>query len=455
MHNLLDRIRTTDRRIIAAILIVVFLVLMTCHMLIETSKYTDGQIRLMVTTHQERRDEAKEKDPIPIDPPIEERYAAHRTQYPLAMAFLILAFIGTSQWNWRKGANLQTYLNCLFLLAGIGCSYKMMFAHFFGIKGEAGFLVISFFAAVIVYNLWRHMHQQLSTPWFCVFSGIIVVLLVWTVFFGVTLNGNEGWINVGITLVQPSEFIKGLLIILGAASMHNPVRSTVYSVLCLASCAVMVKISDLGAACVLLALFLLMTYIVFDKKRYAVILIILGVITVYYVAQTTEYVQERLAGYLHAMDNPESYQQRDFIVTIIHAGWLGLGVANATPFTSLFAAETDASIAGIQAVYGLPMLVVVMACYVCLVLCLATNRGVDATCHPVLFQLALVICVQVVLNYWGSLDLLPFTGVTSPLISTGGSSTLTMAALFGAAAANMCPNVRNLSAKKEEETYGF
>ena len=118
-------------------------------------------------------------------------------------------------------------------------------------------------------------------------------------------------------------------------------------------------------------------------------------------------------------------------------------------FTKLTAAGTDASLAGIQVVFGLPALLCVFGCYLVILLCFAQNSGVSITCHPILYQLALVITVQVILNYCGSLDALPFTGVTAPLVSTGGSATVSTCLMLGVAAAAMTPNVPKRSFRKE------
>lgn len=445
MQNILQSIRRADRRLVATVLLVVLLLLLTCHMMMEVGKYTDNQYRLMTTTVTERILANRTENPVPINPTVEARTQLHFRSYPRTMLFLIAAYIAVCIWNWKTDANLHTYLSAVFLLAGIGCSYKFMFGGFYGAGGEAGFLVAGVFAGVMGYLVWTWMNKQIG-PNMYVFLGVVVVILIlWVALFGTRVNGNKGWIRIGPVLLQPSEFIKCILIMMGAAAMNNRARGIAYSILCMASCAFLVMCHDLGMACVMLALFLMMTYIIFDKKRYAVILILLGIIVVYVAYENTQYVKDRLAGWTHAMTRLDSDQQRRFITAVIKAGWSGMGVANATAFTSLTAAGTDAAVAGILAVYGLPMLLAVMGCYIMILLCIADNHGVDITCHPILFQIALTITVQVVLNFCGSLDLLPFTGITAPLLSTGGSSTVTMCGMLGIAAACMRPTVQNRS----------
>ncbi len=450
MH-LFNSFADMDRRFVAVILIVLLLLLLTCQMMAETAKYNDNQIRLMVTTVSERKNAAREKDPIPITPTVEVRAEKTFRAYPRIMAFLILAYLAVSFWNWKTDANLQTYFSAIFLLAGIGCSYKFLFGGFWGLTGEAGFLVIGSLAGVGGYVVWNLMEHRIRPQLYTLLCILVPVLLVWVLFFGRTVYGNKGWISIAGILVQPSEFLKCILILLGAGAMNNRRRSYAYSILCLLTAACMVLCHDLGSACVLLALYLMMTYLIFDKKRYAVILIILGLAVLYIISQNTQYVHDRLSGYLHAMDRTDGVtQQRDFIVQVIKAGWSGLGVAHATPFTKLTAAGTDAALAGIQTVFGLPMLLCVFGCYLVILLCFAQNQGVSITCHPILFQIALVLTIQVLLNYCGSLDALPFTGVTALLVSTGGSSTVSTCLMLGIAAAAMNPRVKNRSVKKED-----
>lgn len=445
------RFTGADRRLAAVMLVVLLFLLLTCYMMLETAKYNDNQIRLMVTTVSERQLANRKEDPIPISPSVEIRAERTFKAYPQTMTFLILAYLAVSLWNRKTDANLQTYFSAVFLLAGIGCSYKFLYGGFWGLTGESGFLVIGFFAAVAGYVIWNLMGHRIPPKMYIFLCLSVLCLLVWVLFFGKRVNGNKGWISIAGILVQPSEFIKCILIMLGAGAMNNRRRSYAYSALCLLTAACMVLCRDLGAACVLLALYLMMTYLIFDKKRYAVVLILVGLVVLYFVSQSTPYVRERLSGYLHAMNREDGVdQQRNFIVQVIKAGWSGLGVANATPFTKLTAAGTDASLAGIHAVFGLPTLLCVFGCYLVILLCFAQNSGVSITCHPILYQLALVITIQVILNYCGALDALPFTGVTAPLVSTGGSATVSICLMLGVAAAAMTPRVQNRSVKKGE-----
>ena len=449
--DFMSKYKGIDKRLVTVVLVVVLLLTLTCYMMLETAKFNDNQIRLMVTSVSERLNAVKDENPIPITPSVEVRAEKAFAAYPRAMTFLIAAYLVVCFWVWKMDKNLMTYFSAAFLLAGIGCSYKFLYSGFYGLTGEGGFLVVGFFAGVCGYAIWNFMEHRITTRMYTALCLLVLGMLAAIMFFGKTVYGNKGWLSVGGIMFQASEFLKCLLIMLGSGAMNNRKRSCAYSFLCLLTTVCLVRWHDLGAACVLLLLYLMMTYLIFDKKRYAVILILLGVVVLYFVSQNTPYVQQRLNGYLHAMDRTDGVdQQRNFIIQVIKAGWDGLGVANCTSFTKLTAAGTDAALAGVLAVFGLPMLICVFGCYVVILLCFAQNSGVSITCHPILFQLALVITTQVILNFCGALDLLPFTGVTAPLVSTGGSSTVTTCMMLGVAAAAMTPKVQNCTLKKEE-----
>lgn len=429
---------------VAIILVVVFLTGLAFYVYNGIRQYDDLKIRFMVTTDYERDHETEEE---PLTPSVEERYEYTLRDYPRTMAFIIGAFLLLSLWNRWKDTHMQAFFCALFMLLGIGCSQKVLYQGFYGLTGEAGFIVMGIGSMIATFLLWRAIGQKLNVFMYIFLSLIIIGMLglnVYAILTGKAKNETFNWVTLGGISFQPSEFIKAGLITLGACSFSSTWRKIWYFFLLFVSCGVIAAARDIGALFVLALLFVSMVYLIFDNKRLMVIIMVLGVIAFSLLVANSATAHRRMADWGHAM-TIEKYHQRDFISTIVRAGWRGLGIANAAEFFWLFAGDTDGVIAGIQAIFGLPMLLVVMGCYVTLVMQCGVNRSLYTSSQPILFQMGVFITVQVLLNYGGALDVLPFTGITAPFLSTGGSSTVVNMALMGIMAASLYskPNIDN------------
>ncbi len=436
------------KQVLAIVFALLFLVLLTVCTAGSVDSMDSQTRKAMTITQKERNEMAKDPDhPLhsQIDAVIASRMAEHLRVYVPTMVFLIAVYLIVCLWCCLKKVHLRAFFTPLFLLMGGGVSYKFLFPDF---PSQALFTIVSIIAGAGAFFLWRQMGQQISKGLFiallCLTAGL--VLLLFTP-LGVEINGSTNWISLfGIT-VQPSEFVKLFLVILGACAYRSTGRSIAYCIVTLCCCLAMALLNDLGSCAVLFAVFVLTTYILFDNRLLSLGVIMLGCIALCAAILVSDHAMERLAQFGNAMNNPNSHQQRDFLIAAVTGGLQGLGFQTAGQFTILYAASTDASVAGIGIVFGIGMLILVMGCYGLLILQTAYNSSIVPTAHPILFQTGTILFVQVILNYLGSLDCLPFTGITAPFLSTGGSSTVAMGILMGLVAASLHPKVQNLSKK--------
>lgn len=415
--------------ILAIILVTVFLLSLCAYVHQGIQQYDDVTLRLMTTTPEARNEENAGK--LVINPPVVERAAATKRAYPPTMGILTVFFLLLSFWNQSRGANLQAVLCAIFLLLGISCSMRVLYQ---GFTDESEFLIVGCFVMVFTFVLWRRMGQQLSTFLYFVLAALIIFMIVINLKVTKTedtVYGAHNWAEVGGIRLQPGEFIRAGLIVLGACSFSSTGRKLFYFLLCGVACLTLVRIKDIGAVFVLAVLVLAMTHLLFDNGRLNITLIVLGVLAFFAIYKYSSTAQDRINAWGKAMTSVGSTQQRDFISAVVRGGWIGLGIENASLFFRYFAGDTDGVVAGIQAIYGFPMLLMVIGCYGILILQCGYNRGVAPSSQPMLFQISLFLFTQLLLNYGGSLDLVPFTGITAPLLSTGGSSTLTTMALMG------------------------
>ena len=57
-------------------------------------------------------------------------------------------------------------------------------------------------------------YYRVQVPWLLLF--VVLVLTGWLLFAGVSRNGAERWIDLGFITIQPSEFVRVLLVLFGA-----------------------------------------------------------------------------------------------------------------------------------------------------------------------------------------------------------------------------------------------
>lgn len=261
--------------------------------------------------------------------------------------------------------------------------------------------------------------------------GALAVLLLFTnLAIGTSLNGAKNWIIIGGMSFQPSEFVKVAFVFVSACSLDKMIKTKnlmsflAFSGVCLVSLAIM---RDFGTAAVyFVTLLVVLSLRLCDIKIIAALggsaLLCFGALI-----KIIPYISERFATYLHAWEyaNTSGYQQTRTMMSIASGGLFGLGAGNGTLGT-VSAADTDLVFGMVAEEFGLIVaLVVALIPIIYLIyaaVCIPRTRsiyyGVTAAAASAMF------IIQTALNIFGSVDLLPLTGVTVPFVSNGGSSML-------------------------------
>ena len=91
---------------------------------------------------------------------------------------------------------------------------------------------------------------------------------------------------------------------------------------------------------------------------------------------------------------------------------------------NIFAADADIVFATVSEEWGLLIGVMMIAAIVCLAVFVVRSASVGRSSFYTISACAAVsiLMVQTILNALGTVDFLPFTGVTFPFVSNGGSS---------------------------------
>jgi cell division protein FtsW (lipid II flippase) len=133
----------------------------------------------------------------------------------------------------------------------------------------------------------------------------------------------------------------------------------------------------------------------------------------------------RFSAWRHIWEHPLDlgYQQTRALMCVAAGGLLGLGPGRGY-LRRVFAADSDIAFATISEEWGLIVAVMMVICVVVLGLfAIRTARVARSSFYTIsACTAASILLIQTILNCLGTLDILPFTGVTFPFLSNGGTS---------------------------------
>lgn len=243
-----------------------------------------------------------------------------------------------------------------------------------------------------------------------------------------SLFGAKNWLSIGSISFQPSEFVKISFVFAGAATLErlfarrNLILFVAFAAVCVLCLAAM---SDFGTAAVFFASYIVIAFM--RSGSFATVFLSLAgtVFAAFIVLTARPYVMQRFATWGSAWDVPNDagYQQVRAMAGAASGGLFGLGAGRGW-LHGIFAADTDMVFAVVTEELGLIMgLVIVAAIIVLAVFAVRSSGYARSTFYAIAACASVTILLfQLILNVFGSLDILPFTGVTFPLVSKGGSS---------------------------------
>jgi len=248
--------------------------------------------------------------------------------------------------------------------------------------------------------------------------------------------GARNWLTVGGFSLQPSEFVKIAYVYAGAAGLDRLYRRRnlflfiAFSAVCVGALALM---GDFGTALVFFVTFLAISFLRSGNLA-TVFLAVAGAGLAGFLAATVKpHIAQRFAawGHVWADVNGAGYQQTRAMSAAASGGLLGMGAGRGW-LHGVVAADTDLVFGVLCEELGL----IVAVCAVLAVLALAAfavraaAQGRSAYTVIAACAATVMLVVQLGLNVFGSMDLLPFTGVTFPFVSRGGSSLIACWALL-------------------------
>ena len=272
----------------------------------------------------------------------------------------------------------------------------------------------------------RDLERAKRFRYLAVMAGVGFLLV--TLVFGTEYYGAKNWLILGGVSLQPSELTKVCFVYAGASTMdrimnkRNLILFIAYSVVI---CALLALMNDFGTALIFFCAFLISAYLrsgsVGTVALAITALAFAGVIAL----KIAPHALRRFAAWRHVWEDPlnTGYQQVQALMCIASGGMLGLGPGQGW-LKKVFAADSDIVFATISEEWGLLMALMTVACIVAFGFFVLRTAGMARSTYYSIgaCTAAGILVIQTILNCLGTLDILPFTGVTFPFLSNGGTS---------------------------------
>lgn len=261
-----------------------------------------------------------------------------------------------------------------------------------------------------------------------ILMGISVLLLIINLIFGTAKFGSTNWISIGGLTVQPSELVKIVFIFVGAATLDelqqkkNLTIFMGFSVFCLGCLALM---GDFGTAMIFFVTFLVISFL--RSGDFSKLILIVGAAGLMgmMVLRFKPYIAGRFDTWGHVWDDPTGggFQQVQVMTSAASGGLVGLGAGEGN-LSDVAAASTDLVFGILAEEWGLIIAILAVLCIITLgVFAVRSIIAGRSTYYSIAACAATSLFIfQTILNVFGSVDLLPLTGVTFPFVSSGGTS---------------------------------
>ncbi len=322
----------------------------------------------------------------------------------------------------RKSFELETMalFLCTMGMAAIATvkpdeTVKQMFALIFGI---VVFLLIG-------WSL-RDLERAKKVRYLAVVAGVAFLAL--TLVFGTEYYGAKNWIIINGMSLQPSELSKVCFVFAGASTMDRIINKRnlflfiVYSVVI---CGFLTLMNDFGTALIFFCAFLVIAYLRSGSVGTIALAITALAFAGVLALKIAPHALQRFDTWRHVWEDPlvSGYQQTRALMCIASGGLLGLGPEGGL-LQYVFAADSDIVFATISEEWGLLTAVMTVLCIAVFgFFAIRTSRVARSSFYSIgACTAASVLTIQTILNCLGTVDVLPFTGVTFPFVSNGGTS---------------------------------
>lgn len=301
---------------------------------------------------------------------------------------------------------------------------------YYFIKNQSVWILLGIAGAFIVSRLKEQFLYNISLPLLVVTFGLLI--LVFFPGIGLELNGSHRWINLGVSIFQPSELLKITLSLYLASwlSVKEKGRLLAFTILIGIACGLVLLQPDLKTMIIIAATSFIVYYVSGASLREVAPILLVGLLIVVLVAGASPYRLKRLTAFQN-FDvnnlNTTSYHTKQIVIALGSGGLGGVGFGNSVQKYAYLPEHTTDSIFAIFAEEaGYIGSVILVGLYMALstIGIMISMNAKTAFGKLLAAGITVFITIQAFINLASQAILIPLTGVPLPFISYGGSSML-------------------------------
>lgn len=353
---------------------------------------------------------------------MEEDYVNGITISFFALAVLMWTYVIAMRFMRRRAFEMETiafFISTLSLAVTASKYPESVFKQFLSI-------VIGVMLFIVMCTILRNLERTKALRRYLIAASVAV--LIFNLIMGTTKFGANNWITIAGLSVQPSEIVKLAFIWVGAASLdelmerRNTMIFMIFSGFCFCCFALM---GDFGTALIFFVSFLVIIFL--RSGDFTKVILIAGAAFVagLLVLRFKAYIATRFSAWGHVWDFADDlgYQQTRTMSATASGGLIGVGAGRGW-LKSVAASETDLVFGFVSEEWGLIIAILAVLSIITLsIFAVRSILGGRSTYYTIAACSAMSLFLfQTMLNVFGSVDLLPLTGVTFPFLSTGGTS---------------------------------
>ena len=301
---------------------------------------------------------------------------------------------------------------------------------YYFIKNQSVWILLGIAGAFIVSRLKEQFLYNISLPLLVVTFGLLI--LVFFPGIGLELNGSHRWINLGVSIFQPSELLKITLSLYLASwlSVKEKGRLLAFTILIGIACGLVLLQPDLKTMIIIAATSFIVYYVSGASLREVAPILLVGLLIVVLVAGASPYRLKRLTAFQN-FDvnnlNTTSYHTKQIVIALGSGGLGGVGFGNSVQKYAYLPEHTTDSIFAIFFLdAGYIGSVILVGLYMALstIGIMISMNAKTAFGKLLAAGITVFITIQAFINLASQAILIPLTGVPLPFISYGGSSML-------------------------------
>lgn len=298
-----------------------------------------------------------------------------------------------------------------------------------------------FLAGLAIWLVVKHLGSDIFVAFSPLLYILILLLLIFTLFLGVTVRGSSRWLDFGLFRLQTSEWAKAVLVLflpwLAAYKLKIKNIIALFFLFGLVFFPVFFQ-PDLGSSLVLLVVFLAVFSLCQIKAGYKALFFAIMLIFIPLTFPLLKpYQQDRLIHFVNPYRDPSGagYNVIQSIVAIGSGGFTGkgLGLGSQSQLHFLPEKQTDFIFASLVEELGFlgGGIVLVLYFWLFMVILNIYQQQEHRREKMIVMTVFMALFTQTVINIGMNMGIMPVTGLPLPLISVGGNSILVTFFMLG------------------------